>query len=320
MSERPNAEDCSGFALRLRSGSFFRRAGAPTRARAGERASLLGGPPIGTLEAAGRGPGVLALHGFGATPQEVELVVGIASELGLAALAPLLPGHGTSVLDLARTRFSHWLCAAERALLQLASEHGAVIVIGSSMGSLLALDLAADYPERVVGVGVLGCPIRLPWPYPSLALAAIDWLGIPDFTLPKAWPDILDPEGRRTQVTYSEQPAHAGNEVRRAGRRVEARLGRVRCPALVAHGRHDRVCPVNNARIVHARLGAPAADKELLILERSHHIITRDVERGILQARLRAFIERMVTRAQPAPLAASDAGGPVSTRRAIGFR
>jgi carboxylesterase len=289
-------------------------------ARSGGRASLLGGPPIGTLEVAGRAPGVLALHGFGATPQEVELVIGIARELGLAALAPLLPGHGTSVLDLARTRFSHWLLAAERALLQLAAEHDQVIVIGSSMGSLIALDLAVDFPDRVLGVGVLGSPIRLPWPYPSLALAAIDWLGIPDFTLPKSAPDILDPEGRRTQVTYSEQPAHAGNEVRRAGRRVEGRLGVVSCPAFVAHGRHDRVCPVNNARVVHARLGTPASEKELLILERSHHIITRDVERGILHTRLRAFIERLAARAERAPSSSSDAGGPVSTRRAIGLR
>lgn len=287
-------------------------------ARSGERASLLGGPPIGTLEVDGRGPGVLALHGFGATPQEVDLVIGIARELGLAALAPLLPGHGTSVLDLARTRFSHWLMAAERALFQLAAEHGQVIVIGSSMGSLIALDLAVDFPDRVLGVGVLGSPIRLPWPYPSLALAAIEWLGIPDFTLPKSAPDILDPEGRRTQVTYSEQPAHAGNEVRRAGRRVEGRLGVVSCPAFVAHGRHDRVCPVSNARIVHARLGTPASEKELLILERSHHIITRDVERGILHTRLRAFIERLAARAERG--SASDAGGPVSTRRAIAVR
>jgi len=289
-------------------------------ARVGGRASLLGGPPLGTLEAEGRGPAVLALHGFGATPQEVEMVVGVARELGLAALAPLLPGHGTSVLDLARTRFSHWLHAAERALFALAAEHEKVIVIGSSMGSLIALDLAVDFPERVVGVGVLGSPIRLPWPYPSLALAAIDWLGIPDFTLPKSGPDILDPEGRRTQVTYSEQPAHAGNEVRLAGRRVEGRLGLVSCPAFVAHGRRDRVCPVNNARIVYARLGTPLLDKELLILERSHHIITRDLERGILHTRLRAFIQRVSKRIERAPSSASDAGGPVSTRRAIGLR
>lgn len=285
----------------------------------GARASLLGGPPIGTLEVAGHGPGVLALHGFGATPQEVELVIQIAREQGLAACAPLLPGHGTSVLDLARTRYSHWLGAAERALFALAVEHRQVIVIGSSMGSLLALDLAVDYPEVVVGIGVLGSPIRLPWPYPSLALAAIDWLGIPDFTLPKSAPDILDPEGRRTQVTYSEQPAHAGNEVRRAGRRVEGRLGLVSCPAFIAHGRHDRVCPVGNARIVHDRIATPAAEKELLLLTRSHHIITRDLERGILHTRLGAFVARVSARSERAASSASDAGGPVSTRRAIGF-
>jgi hypothetical protein len=61
----------------------------------------------------------------------------------------------------------------------------------------------------------------------------------------------------------------------------------------VAHGRQDRVCPVNNARIVHARLGTRASDKELLLLDRSHHIITRDVERGILRTRLEAFVRRM---------------------------
>jgi pimeloyl-ACP methyl ester carboxylesterase len=183
---------------------------------------------------------------------------------------------------------------------------------------------------------VLGSPIRLPWPYPSLALAAVSLLGIPDFTLRKSGPDILDPEARRTQVTYSEQPVHAGNDVRLAGRRVEGRLGEVRCPAFVAHGRRDRVCPVRNARRVYAQLGTVAWQKELLILERSHHIITRDVERGLLRARLCAFIQGVAARLprgeKPARREAtgersgawsspeSDAGGPVSACRSIGVR
>lgn len=278
---------------------------------------MRGGAPLGTLEVPGRGPALLALHGFGATPQEVELVVGIARDLGLAACAPLLPGHGTSVYDLARTRFADWRGAAARVLAELVAAHGKVIVVGSSMGSLIALDLAVDFAQEVAGVGVLGSPIRLPWPYPSLALAVIEWLGIPDFTTPKSGPDIRDPEGRRTQITYSEQPAHAGNDVRRAGQRVEARLGLVSCPAFVAHGQHDRVCPVNNARIVYSKLGTPAWEKELLILERSRHIITRDLERGVLQTRLTAFVTRVVS--DLAESSASDAGGAVAPRRAIGL-
>jgi carboxylesterase len=256
---------------------------------------MMGGLPIGTLDVPGSSPSVLALHGFGATPQEVQLVVDVARQLGLRALAPLLPGHGLSVQDLAQTRWHDWRKAAGLALEQLVAEGGPVIVVGSSMGSLLALDLAADFPEHVLGVAALAPAIRLGWPFPSLALALVCGLGVPDFCLPKSHSDILDSEARRSQVTYPAQPAYAGNEVRLAGRRVARRLSTIRCPAFVAHGQADHVCPVRNARQVYAALGSPAWEKELLILPRSYHIITRDVERELLRARLLRFIERLVS-------------------------
>jgi len=49
-----------------------------------QRSAMLGGPPLGTMLASGESPAVLALHGFGATTQEVGMVVGIARQLGLA--------------------------------------------------------------------------------------------------------------------------------------------------------------------------------------------------------------------------------------------
>jgi carboxylesterase len=278
---------------------------------------MMGGAPFGTLQTLGGGPALLALHGFGATTQEVAMVIDIAREREAASLAPLLPGHGSSVYDLARTRYADWLGAAEQGLFELVRQHPQVIIVGSSMGSLLALDLAATHPQQVAAVGVLGCPIRLPWPFPSLALAAVTRLGIPDFTLRKSGPDILDPEARRTQVTYTEQPAYAGNEVRLAGRRVERRLGLVRCPAFIAHGRHDHVAPVRNASRVYAGLGTPAWEKELLILERSYHIITRDLECGTLRTRLSRFIARVADRAPAADDHRSMAGGTVSARGSL---
>jgi esterase/lipase len=206
-----------------------------------------------------------------------------------------------SVKDLAQTRYADWRGAAERALDGLIREGGSVIVVGSSMGSLLALDLAADHPRHVIGVAALAPAIRLFWPFPSLALAIVCGLGFSDFTVPKAAPDIRDAEARRTQVTYAAQPAYAGNEVRLAGRRVESRLHEIQCPAFVAHGRLDHVCPVSNARRVYAKLGTRSWDKELLILPESYHIITRDVERGLLRSRLHHFIERLVVAERDRP-------------------
>jgi len=255
---------------------------------------MMGGIPLGTLERDGATPSVLALHGFGATPEEVLLVVEVACELGLRTLAPLLPGHGVSVQDLARTRWGDWRGGAESALDQLSRAGGPVIVVGSSMGSLLALELAADRPGDVLAVGVLSSAIRLHWPFPSLALQVVCGLGVPDFALPKAGADIRDAVLRPTQVTYDAQPAYAGNEVRLAGRRIEKRLSEIRCPAFIAHGKLDHVCPVGNARRVYAGLGTPAWEKELSILPRSYHIITRDVERGLLRTQLHRFLARLL--------------------------
>jgi carboxylesterase len=260
---------------------------------------MMGGVPLGTIELPGRAPAVLALHGFGATPEEVLLVVGLARELGLRALAPLLPGHGQSVHALAQTRWSDWRRGADQGLDELRRGGGPVIVVGSSMGSLLGLELALDRPGDVLALGVLASPIRLRWPFPSLGLQLVARLGVPDFALPKAGADIRDAVLKRSQVTYEAQPAYAGNELRLAGRRIEARLAEIRCPAFVAHGGHDHVCPVSNARRVYAGLGTPPWEKQLLILPRSYHIITRDIERGQLRMHLHRFLRRVLSLAQP---------------------
>jgi len=256
---------------------------------------LRGEGDYGAVRLDGRAPSLLALHGFGATPAEVKLVVEAAHELGLRVHAPLLPGHGLHVRDLARMRWPDWLAAARAAFEELAAE-GPVIVAGLSMGSLLTLELATLYPEQTAGVVILAPAIRLTWPWPSLALALVMKLGLPDFVVPKKAPDIRDARQRRQQRTYSADPVQAGNEVRLAGQRLEQELGKVRCPAFIAHGAQDHVCPVSNAQRVFLKLGTPIEDKELLILPRSFHVITRDVERALLRARIQAFLFRLIAR------------------------
>jgi carboxylesterase len=282
--------------------------------------AMRGGEPIGTQDLPGGAPAVLALHGFGATPQEVEMVVELAQELGLRVLAPLLPGHGTTVQDLAQRRWPEWRQAANDALDQLlldpsGKRRGPAIVVGSSMGSLLGLELAADRPGDVLGLGILASPIRLRWLFPSLALKVWCGLGVPDFNLPKGSPDIHDAVLRARQVTYEAQPCYAGNELRLAGQRLQARLGEIHCPAFIAHGQRDHVCPVSNARLLYRALGTPAWEKQLLILPRSYHIITRDIERGALRGELYRFLTRLLPLAEqgsrPLPRTPSPPQTPV---------
>lgn len=257
---------------------------------AGKRPELLGeGVPDG-LRAAGRSPHVLALHGFTGTPQEVALVLEVARELGLGAEAPLLPGHGHSTRELASSRFSDWLAAAEEHYRRLAAS-GPVVVAGLSMGAVLALRLAASFPETTVGVVALANAVWLGSPWPTLALKLIDRLRLPDFALAKAGPDLGDSQQRAMHLTHSGQPIRAAISLVRGGEATIPELPKVRAPALLLHGAKDRVTPVANASRVAALLGS--VDKRTVVFERSHHILTRDVEREEVRAEITAFLKKV---------------------------
>lgn len=265
-----------------------------TRARA--RGHLIGEGDPSPIIAAGNAPAILALHGFGGTPLEIALVVDVARELGFRAHAPLLPGHGTHARDLARTGFEDWAGAARDALESLSNDEGPVIVAGLSMGAVVALHLAATVPDRVRALVLLANAAWLTWPFPAFFLNLVDRLGLPDFAVPKTEADIADPEARRTHLTYSSQPVHAAIEVLRAGERVRERIGHIDCPALIAHGKGDRVCPVANAKRIADRLAS--RDKTVVILPRSRHIITRDYDKDLLREHLHAFLARIRDTAQ----------------------
>jgi carboxylesterase len=243
------------------------------------------------IEISGDPPAVLALHGFGGTPLEIALVVDVAKELGLRAFAPLLPGHGTHARELMHTNWKDWSRASNVALDRLVKPGSRVIVVGLSLGSLLAAHLAATRQSDVLAIGMLANATRLTPLTTSWPLRIIEKLGLPDFGIPKAGADIQDPAARATHLTYNLQRVRGAMEVMRAGARVEKILGDIHCPAFIAHGRLDHVCPVANAERVAKKLGS--ADKTVVILERSAHIITRDYDRETLGRELRRFLGRI---------------------------
>jgi carboxylesterase len=246
---------------------------------------------------AGRAPGVVAFHGFGGTTREIELCAQVASELGLGALARYLPGHGSHARDLANMRFTDWVAGAESAYQELASS-GPVIAAGISLGALLAANLTIEHPDNVRGLVMLA---NAAWLRPPLALAlrAAGLFRIPDFLMRKKGSDIADPEARRSQISYTADPVHAAIDVERAGRQMREHLGLVRCPTLIVHGALDRVCPVDNAWRVARLLGT--SDVRVVILPRSHHIVTRDVERADVARELRDFYTRIAAQTPVEP-------------------
>ena len=168
----------------------------------------------------GTGPrtGVVVSHGFTGSPHSVRDWAMSLASAGYAVRLPLLPGHGTSWQELARTRWQDWHAALDAAYLELAEECDVVVVAGLSMGGTLALRIAATRP--VAGVVVVNPGLVIDDPRAPLA-------GILKFVVkstPAIANDILKPD--MDEGAYPRTPVAAAHELNKMFKDTVRRLPR----------------------------------------------------------------------------------------------
>jgi len=246
----------------------------------------------------GRAPCVVAFHGFTGTTSEIRPMLDVLAERGFAVRAPLLTGHGSHPAKLQDVTFDDLAAEMQQELDAARAQHEHVVIAGFSLGSLVAMELAARRPAGLLGLVLLGNALTLVPPV-SAALGFVDRRGwkLPDWYLLKLWSaDVRDPEQAKRITAYDRDPLRAALEVYRAGVQVRSRLGRIECPALILHGAKDRVCPSSNVALVRDALGS--RDKRTRIYAQSGHLIAADHDRADVAAAVASFVES-VAPAQP---------------------
>jgi len=239
--------------------------------------------------------GCVLVHGFTATPEEVRpLGDGLAAR-GFPCRAVRLPGHGTSIDDLARVGRAEWIATVERAVDVQASESGRVALAGVSLGALLAAEIAATHRAQVDALVLCAIPLA----FADRRVPTLRWLAwLPGVrqryaVLPKrtGGRDILDPEARARSHAYETMPLPALLELFRLRAVVRRHLHRITQPTLAMHGRHDHTAPVGNLELLRRRLRTPWLETQ--VFESSAHIITEDQERDAVAARAADFVGRV---------------------------
>ncbi|MFH1016674.1 MAG: alpha/beta fold hydrolase [Pseudomonadota bacterium] len=243
---------------------------------------------------------VLLIHGFTATPAEMRPVADLLSrEFGWRCLAPLLPGHGTTLEDLERCKWTDWMRSVEEALGVLSRDHERIHLAGISMGALLALELFREKPDRFMSLCFLAPPIFLRTPYQRcvarlLALPVIPLLAPP---LRKTGP--MHPD----HVAYDSYPPRAGGEFS-TGSRLARTLEKADAPpTLIAYSEADELVHPKSAFFLADRLVNSLT--RVVQLERSFHILTIGMEKETLLSELRSFYREIT------PLNAGNVSAPV---------
>jgi carboxylesterase len=245
----------------------------------------------------GRGPCVVGFHGFSGTASELRPLLDCIAAAGYAVDGTVLPGHGTLPHFLQDVTFDEWVAAADDRLRRAQSKYGSAVLLGFSLGSLVALQVAIDRQgaSGPAGLVLLGSAIRLGNPTFAV-LALMDKLpqGPPDLYLLKSVPgDAVDTSTLADLVTYDRHPLRAAVQVYRAGRRIRDAVGGVRCPTLILHGLRDRVCPSDNAVWLADHLGT--RDASVHLLEHSAHLVARDLDKESVAEHVLRFLGRFAS-------------------------
>jgi len=234
------------------------------------------------------------LHGITGTPQSMR---GVALELAAAGFAvelPLLPGHGTSVEDMATTAWADWSAAAEAAYQELAARSDLVVVVGLSMGGTLTAWLAGRHPE-IVGIVEINGQIE---PTPPALRDILNQMVAQGLTEVAAiGSDIAEPG--QTELAYEALPISCAVSLADALEELQAHLPDIRCPVLILSSPNDHIVPPSSSVTLAAQVSGPV---EFVTLADSYHVATLDFDRRLIEQRTVAFALRVTEEAEaPGP-------------------
>lgn len=224
------------------------------------------------------GEAVLLIHGFTGTPAHWRLLGPALHQQGYTVLAPLLPGHGTSIDDMSHHGGEEWLTAVTRAALELGG-HRRLHLVGLSMGGLLAI-LAAR-PTAATSITTINSPVR--FRDPLIYLTPLIHPFRPRVYWPEGDPPGPDPETSPLSITYPGFPTRRAVDLLAISRRAVRAARSLRRPALVIQSKEDETVRPSSARVLRRALGHTT---RLVWLESSRHNALLDGERDRIEEEL----------------------------------
>lgn len=89
-----------------------------------------------------------------------------------SACSILLDGHGRTVEEFCASSMKKWKAQLEDKIAELSAAYKNILLVGHSMGSLFAIELAFAHPEIVRGILIMGTPLRL-WITPEMPMTML---------------------------------------------------------------------------------------------------------------------------------------------------
>ncbi len=229
--------------------------------------------------------GALVLHGFTGCPQSMRGLAEAFAAAGFTVELPRLPGHGTTIDDMATTTWADWSATTEAAYEGLAARCERVVVAGLSMGGSLTVWLASRHPE-IAGIVCIN-PATEPADAGMLAMFE-ELVAGGTLVIPGIGNDVAEPG--QVELAYDQIPLLAAKSMFDAITDLQPSLAQITAPLLLLNSPQDHVVTPSNSDHLAASVSGPV---ERVTLERSFHVATLDFDREIIETEAVAFAEKV---------------------------
>jgi carboxylesterase len=228
--------------------------------------------------------GALLVHGLNGSQHDMAEIRQMLISHGILAESILLPGHGSVVWDMIPLGWPEWSEAVLKEVHALKQRCDIVFLIGHSLGGALCLHAAAH--EAVDGVITMCAPARMfSWTLPAVRFAKL-------FTpiVPTIREDVRDARARRryTRDVYRWTPMDPLLSMMHFLPTLRKELARVTMPVLLFASIHDHVVPFRDGHEIYRLLAS--AEKSLVVLRRSYHVIMKDFDREEVMQKTLDFV------------------------------
>jgi len=258
---------------------------------------------------------LLLIHGLTGTPNEMKFLANYFNKKGYSVICPRLANHGEPIGILKNTKWQECYQSVREAFLHCDSStnQGLFFAAGLSMGALLALLLAEEFPERISGVSCLSPTLfydgwNTPWYKCFLPLAYFTPLkhfayfkeeppyGIKNEALQQRVHRYYSKASLRTteglmQYGYPYFPVSLLHQLNLLVRFLKKILPSIHVPVQLIQANDDDMTSVENSRFIYDRVNSKI--KEIVLLYNSYHIITADQERDTVAQKMDVFFERI---------------------------
>jgi carboxylesterase len=269
------------------------------------------------------GPTLILIHGLTGTPNEMRALATYFNRKGYTVMCPRLANHGQPISVLKKTKWKDFYRSARQACLDAIAASGdrPIFAAGLSMGALLALLLAEEFPDRISGVCCLAPTLFYDgWNVPAVSrlLPLAYFTPLKHFFYFKEEPPYgiknekmqhlvhryysnarLEDDDMESASKYGYPyfPMTLLCQLRLLVMHLNKRLPRISVPVQLIQAQDDDMTSVRNSQFIYDRIGSKT--KEIKLLHDSYHVITADQERDAVARMMDDFFSRLLGAGQP---------------------